>query len=378
MQTRVCDMLGIEFPILAFSHCRDVVAAVSKAGGLGVLGVTAHTPEQLEIDCAWIEDEIGPNRGYGIDVLIPAKYTGSDEGGLTKERLEPMIPPEHRQFMTELLARYDVPPLPEGEKARSGEGTWSHKGAQPLVDIALAHKIRLIVNALGPAPVDLVTNAHRNDVLVAALVGTKVHAERQKNNGVDLIVAQGYEAGGHTGEIATMVLIPEVVDAVAGTPVLAAGGIGRGRQIAAAMALGAEGVWTGSVWLTTEEAETHPVVKKKFLTATSSDTVRSRASTGKPARQLRTAWTDEWEAEANPKPLGMPLHGMLIAEAQQRIARSANTPNSGAERLVNYFVGQIVGTMNQVKPARQVVFEMVDEYLDVVRRLAHGLEGAGA
>ena len=378
MQTRVCDMLGIEFPILAFSHCRDVVAAVSKAGGLGVLGVTAHTPEQLEIDCAWIEDEIGPNRGYGIDVLIPAKYTGSEEGGLTKERLEPMIPPEHRQFMTELLARYDVPPLPEGEKARSGEGTWSHKGAQPLVDIALAHKIRLIVNALGPAPVDLVTNAHRNDVLVAALVGTKVHAERQKNNGVDLIVAQGYEAGGHTGEIATMVLIPEVVDAVAGTPVLAAGGIGRGRQIAAAMALGAEGVWTGSVWLTTEEAETHPVVKKKFLTATSSDTVRSRASTGKPARQLRTAWTDEWEAEANPKPLGMPLHGMLIAEAQQRIARSANTPNSGAERLVNYFVGQIVGTMNQVKPARQVVFEMVDEYLDVVRRLAHGLEGAGA
>lgn len=378
MQTRVCDMLGIEFPILAFSHCRDVVAAVSKAGGFGVLGVTAHTPEQLEIDCAWIEDEIGPNRGYGIDVLIPAKYTGSDEGGLTKERLEPMIPPEHRQFMTELLARYDVPPLPEGEKARSGEGTWSHKGAQPLVDIALAHKIRLIVNALGPAPVDLVTNAHRNDVLVAALVGTKVHAERQKNNGVDLIVAQGYEAGGHTGEIATMVLIPEVVDAVAGTPVLAAGGIGRGRQIAAAMALGAEGVWTGSVWLTTEEAETHPVVKKKFLTATSSDTVRSRASTGKPARQLRTAWTDEWEAEANPKPLGMPLHGMLIAEAQQRIARSANTPNSGAERLVNYFVGQIVGTMNQVKPARQVVFEMVDEYLDVVRRLAHGLEGAGA
>ncbi len=378
MQTRVCDMLGIEFPILAFSHCRDVVAAVSKAGGLGVLGVTAHTPKQLEIDCAWIEDEIGPNRGYGIDVLIPAKYTGSDEGGLTRERLEPMIPPEHRQFMNELLARYDVPPLPEGEVARSGEGTWSHKGAQPLVDIALAHKIRLIVNALGPAPVDLVTDAHNNDVLVAGLVGTKVHAERQKNNGVDLIVAQGYEAGGHTGEIATMVLIPEVVDAVSGTPVLAAGGIGRGRQIAAAMALGAEGVWTGSVWLTTEEAETHPVVKKKFLTATSSDTVRSRASTGKPARQLRTAWTDEWEAEANPKPLGMPLHGMLIAEAQQRIARSANTPNSGAERLVNYFVGQIVGTMNQVKPARQVVFEMVDEYLDVVAGLARSLEGTGA
>jgi NAD(P)H-dependent flavin oxidoreductase YrpB (nitropropane dioxygenase family) len=378
MQTRVCEMLDVEFPILAFSHCRDVVAAVSKAGGFGVLGVTAHTPRQLEIDCEWIENEIGPSRNYGIDVLIPAKYTGSDEGGLTKERLAPMIPVEHHQFLDELLARYDVPPLPDGEKARSGEGTWSHKGAQPLVDIALAHRIRLIVNALGPAPVELVNQAHAANVLVAGLVGTKVHAERQKNNGVDIIVAQGYEAGGHTGEIATMVLIPEVVDAVGDIPVLAAGGIARGRQVAAAMALGAQGVWTGSVWLTTEEAETHPVVKQKFLTATSSDTVRSRASTGKPARQLRTAWTDEWEAEANPKPLGMPLHGMLIAEAQQRIARSAMTPGSGAEKLVNYFVGQVVGNMNQIKPARQVIFEMVDEYLDVVGGLARGLEAAGS
>lgn len=373
MQTKVSDMLGIEFPILAFSHCRDVVAAVSKAGGFGVLGVTAHTPRQLEIDCDWIEAEIGPEKSYGIDVLIPAKYIGSDEGGLTAERLAPMIPVEHRQFLNEILARYDVPPLPDDERVGTGEGSWSHKGAQPLVDIALGRRIRLIVNALGPAPVTLVEQAHQANVHVAGLVGSKVHAERQKNNGVDIIVAQGYEAGGHTGEIASMVLIPEVVDAVGDIPVLGAGGIGRGRQIAAAMALGAQGVWTGSVWLTTEEAETHPVVKKKFLTATSSDTVRSRASTGKPARQLRTAWTDEWEAEGNPKPLGMPLHGMLIAEAQRRIARSANTPGSGAERLVNYFVGQVVGTMNQIKPARQVVFDMVEEYVDAVQGLNAGL-----
>ena len=373
MQTRVSDMLGIEFPILAFSHCRDVVAAVSRAGGFGVLGVTAHTPKQLEIDCDWIEAEIGPGKSYGIDVLIPAKYIGSDEGGLTAERLAPMIPVEHRQFLNEILARYDVPPLPDDEKVGTGEGTWSHKGAQPLVDIALSRRIRLIVNALGPAPVSLVEQAHQANVYVAGLVGSRVHAERQKNNGVDIIVAQGYEAGGHTGEIASMVLIPEVVDAVGDIPVLGAGGIGRGRQIAAAMALGAKGVWTGSVWLTTEEAETHPVVKQKFLTATSSDTVRSRASTGKPARQLRTAWTDEGEADGNPKPLGMPLHGMLIAEAQRRIARSAMTPGSGAERLVNYFVGQIVGNMNQIKPARQVVFDMVEEYVDAVQGLSAGL-----
>lgn len=376
MQTKVASMLGIEFPILAFSHCRDVVAAVSKAGGMGVLGVTAHTPKQLEIDCDWIEEQIGPNKSYGIDVLIPAKYTGSDEGGLTAERLAPMIPAEHRMFVNEILARYDVPPLPEGEIAPTGEGTWSHKGAQPLVDIALSRRIRLIVNALGPAPASLVTQAHDANVHVAGLVGTKVHAERQVNNGVDFVVAQGYEAGGHTGDIASMVLIPEVVDAISPVPVVAAGGIGRGRQIAAAMALGAQGVWTGSVWLTTEEAETHPVVKQKFLAATSSDTLRSRASTGKPARQLRTAWTDEWENPDNPKPLGMPLHGMLIAEAQRRINRGATTPNSGAERLVNYFVGQIVGNMNAIKPAGKVVMEMVEEYLEVVEGLAASLNAS--
>ena len=210
------------------------------------------------------------------------------------------------------------------------------------MDVAFGRKTRLIANALGPAPDYMVEHAHAHDVVVAGLVGKKVHAERQKNAGVDIIVAQGYEAGGHTGEISTMVLIPEVVDAVAPVPVLAAGGIGNGRQIAASLALGAQGVWCGSVWLTTEEAETHPIVKQKFLAAGSSDTVRSRASTGKPARQLRTAWTDEWEDPANPDPLPMPLHGMLIADAQRRMQRSAAS-NPGAEQLVNYFVGQIVG-----------------------------------
>jgi NAD(P)H-dependent flavin oxidoreductase YrpB (nitropropane dioxygenase family) len=170
-----------------------------------------------------------------------------------------------------------------------------------------------------------------------------------------------------------MVLIPEVVDAVAPTPVLAAGGIANGRQIAASLALGAQGVWCGSVWLTTEEAETHPIVKEKFLTATSSDTVRSRASTGKPARQLRTAWTEEWDDPNNPDPLPMPLHGMLIAEAQGRMRRSAAS-NEGARQLVNYFVGQVVGQMNQVKPAKQVVYDMVDEFIDAAQRISDLLE----
>jgi NAD(P)H-dependent flavin oxidoreductase YrpB (nitropropane dioxygenase family) len=370
MRTPVCDLLGIEFPILAFSHCRDVVAAVSKAGGLGVLGAVAHSPDTLDMELDWIENEVG-DKPYGVDLLVPAKYVGSEEGGLSGNKLAEMIPSEHRQFVNDLLAKYGVPPLPEDEKisATGGLLSWSHKGAQPLMDVAFAHKTRLIANALGPAPDYMVQHAHEHDVVVAGLVGKKQHAERQQVAGVDIIVAQGYEAGGHTGEISTMVLIPEVVDAVAPTPVLAAGGIGNGRQIAASLALGAQGVWCGSVWLTTEEAETHPVVKEKFLAATSSDTVRSRASTGKPARQLRTAWTEAWDDPTNPDPLPMPLHGMLIADAQRRMQRSAAS-NPGAHELVNYFVGQVVGQMNQVKPAKQVVYEMVEEFIDAAERIS--------
>ncbi|MGH9117591.1 MAG: NAD(P)H-dependent flavin oxidoreductase [Acidimicrobiales bacterium] len=369
MRTPLCDRLGIEFPIFAFSHCRDVVAAVSRAGGLGVLGAVALSPEQLDIELTWIEEQVG-GRPYGVDVLVPARYVGSEEGGRAPAELAEMIPAEHRSFVDDLLDRYDVPPLPSDQQAPSGLLSWSHKGAAPLMDVAFEHPIALIANALGPAPPEMVARAHDQGVVVAGLVGSRVHAERQQGAGVDVIVAQGYEAGGHTGEIATMVLVPEVVDVVAPTPVLAAGGIASGRQIAAALALGAQGVWCGSIWLTTEEAETHPVVKQKFLRAGSSDTVRSRASTGKPARQLRTAWTDEWDSPATPEPLPMPLHGMLVAEAQARIARAATTSGSGAEELATYFVGQAVGMMNQVKPVKQVMYELVEEYIEAAARLA--------
>ena len=371
MQTRVSEMLGVEFPILAFSHCRDVVAAVTNAGGFGVLGAVAHTPEQLEIDLAWIEEQTH-GRPYGVDLLLPAKYAGADEGGLNREAITQLLPPQQQQFVDEILARYEVPPLPADADRRTRLDLMrvSPKGYEPLLDVAFAHRIRLVASALGAPPPALIERAHGADVVVAALAGTVAHAERHKAAGVDVIVAQGTEAGGHTGEIATMVLVPDVVDAVSPTPVLAAGGIGSGRQIAAAMALGAEGVWCGSVWLTTEEAETQPAVKDKFLAATSRDTVRSRSLTGKPARMLRSSWTDEWEAEGAPLPLAMPLQSALVAEAQTRIARAATKPGSGANQLANYFVGQVVGRMDRVKPARQVVLDMVTEYADVVSRFA--------
>ena len=373
MKTKICELLDIEFPILAFTHCRDVVAAVTKAGGYGVLGAAAHTPEQLDVDLKWIADEVG-DRPFGVDIIVPAKYEGKADGGLSVSSLRDMIPPTHRDFLNEMMDRYDVPELPPKEddapRAGESEAPMTYEQAVPLMDVAFSHPISLIVNALGPPPPDMIERAHANGVKVGALAGKKSHAVRHVAAGVDVIIAQGHEAGGHTGEIGTMVLVPEIVDAVAPIPVLAAGGIGTGRQMAASMALGAEGIWCGSVWLTTLEAETHPAVKDKFLAATSSDTLRSRSRTGKPARQLRSAWTDEWEGPNSPGTLGMPLQPMLIAEASRRIDRAAmNADNEGAVKLANYFVGQVVGTMNESKHADRVVLDMVDEFIDAVTRV---------
>ena len=371
MRTRVCDLFGIDLPIFAFSHCRDVVAAVSKAGGLGVLGALAFSPEQLEIELRWIDEHVG-DRPYGVDVVMPASYAGAGEldPEHMAEELDHMIPERHRQFVEGVLAQHHVPPLPADEDKPVGLLGWTHEGARPQVDIALAHPIKLLVNALGPPPKDIVELAHEHGVKVAALVGSVQQAQRQVNQGVDMIVAQGHEAGGHTGEVATMVLVPEVVDAVAPVPVLAAGGIGSGRQIAAALALGAEGVWTGSIWLTTAESDMSPLVVDKLLHATSRDTVRSRIMTGKPARMLRTAWTDAWDAPESPGTLPMPLQYMLTAEAQRRIAKYQ------VAELTGMPVGQIVGTMNAVRPVRDVIYDLVEGFVEATEHLNALLGGA--
>ncbi|HET6873535.1 MAG TPA: nitronate monooxygenase family protein [Acidimicrobiales bacterium] len=376
MRTAVCDLLGIEFPIFAFSHCRDVVAAVTRAGGLGVLGAVAYSPEQLDIALDWLDEHVG-DRPYGVDVIVPKRYVGDSAGGLRSGEVAALLPEEHRAFVDDILERYGVADLPDagpdGPAGTDRPMPFSSQSAHDLLEVVWRHpKVKLIANALGPAPDYLVEEAHNRGLIVAGLVGKVAHAKGQKEAGVDLIIAQGSEAGGHTGEIGTMVLIPQVVDAVAPLPVLAAGGIADGRQVAAAMALGAAGVWCGSVWLTTDEAETHPVVKEKFLAATSADTVRSRSKTGKPARQLRSAWTEEWDRPDTPDPLGMPLQSALVARAEARIARSAAS-SEGARQLINYFVGQAVGQMNVAKPAAQVVMDMVEGYIDAATRLSESL-----
>ena len=376
MRTPICETLDIEFPIFAFSHCRDVVAAVSKAGGFGVLGALAFSPEQLEIELNWIDEHVD-GKPYGVDIVVPAKFAGKGEidGDTTEDlinKVKEMIPAEHKEYAEKLLSEHGVPPLPDdlqrGKTVAAGLAV--DKEGPGQVEVSLAHPVKMMVNALGPMPRWVVEQCKEHGVLTGALVGSKVHAERQVNEGVDVVVAQGTEAGGHCGEISTMVLVPEVVDAVGDRAiVLAAGGISTGRQMAAALALGAQGVWTGSQWLTVTEAETNPVTLKKLLDATSRDTVRSRALTGKPARQLRTAWTEAWESPESPGTLPMPLQGIVANEAMRRVARVGNA------ELQVCPVGQIVGRLNQVRPTKDVIFEMVEEFIETNERMKALIDG---
>ncbi len=363
MKTRVSDMFGIDLPIFAFSHCRDVVAAVSKAGGLGVLGALAFSPEQLEIELNWIDEHVD-GKPYGVDVVMPAKYAGAGE--LDPERmgdqLKEMIPQQHRDWVDQLLAEHDVPELSDEDRSEGLLG-WVHEKGREQVQIALDHPIKLLANALGSPPKDVVDLAHEHGVKVAALCGSVQQAERHVNQGVDIVVAQGGEAGGHTGDVASLILWPDVVDAIAPTPVLAAGGIGTGRQIAAALALGCEGVWTGSIWLTTAESDTGTMAMEKLLEAGARDTVRSRSWTGKPARMLRTEWTEAWEREDSPGTLPMPLQFMLINDAMRRINKF------NVKELTTMPVGQIVGRMNKVRPVRDVMFDLVDEFVESSQKL---------
>ncbi len=368
MRTALTDMLGVDFPLVAFSHCRDVVATVTNSGGFGMLGAVRFTPDQLDEELSWLDRETH-GRPYGVDVLIPARLAGRDEG-LSAGETAARVPAEHVEFARDLLLRYGVISNGDDFQLRPAAAVqYEDQNVKALLDVAFSHPVKLVASALGIPSPELVARAKSNGVPIAALVGKVEHARRQAAAGVDLIVAQGHEAGGHTGEITTMVLTPQVADAVAPIPVLAAGGIADGRQIAAAIALGAAGVWTGSVWLMTEESETDAIVREKFAAASSADTMRSRVRTGKLARQLRSAWHDEWESADSPGALPMPLMEMVSDSAFQKIGQAAATGSPEAYRLQSYFVGQVVGMLGSVRPAAEVVYSMIESYIEAVARL---------
>ena len=362
------DLVGVDFPLFAFSHCRDVVAAVSRAGGFGVLGGSTFTPESLEAELRWIDDHVD-GKPYGVDILVPENQY--DTGGMTIAQLAEHLPTEHREFLAQLLKDYDVDLRLDGGASDVAPATSPEVGHE-LMDVAFKHPIKLIANALGIAPDWMIERGKSEGVAVAALVGAKEHAVRQVNAGVDILVAQGTEAGGHCGEVSTLVVVPEVVRTVReirDVPVLAAGGIMTGAQMAGCMAMGAAGVWTGSVWLATPESEVSETFRQKLVAASSRDTIRSKARTGKPSRQLRSAWHEAWEGPQSPGSLPLPLMSILSTPAFSSIDRAADAGNPKARELVSYWVGQGVGLIDSVKTCAQVVQDFMEEYAEAVERL---------
>lgn len=371
MKSPICEMLGIEFPLVAFSHCRDVVAAVSRAGGFGVLGATTHTPETIEQELAWIDAHVD-GKPYGLDVLIPENMSTAGEKQVTWSSLQARVPQEHKAYTKDLLGKFGID-YAMSEVPPNQAQPFDAETALRVLDTAFKHPIKMIANALGVPPREMIEMGKKHGVPVAALVGAREHAVRQVAAGVDILVAQGTEAGGHCGEVTTMVLVPEVIKAVkpmGDVPVLAAGGIMNGRQMAACMAMGAAGVWTGSVWLATVESETTEIFREKLIAASSRDAVRSRGRTGKPARQLRSVWTDAWDRDpSSPGALQMPLQSLISRDAFRAIDRAAEGGNVRARDLVSYFVGQGVGLIDSVKSAGQVVQEFKEEFVEAVEHM---------
>lgn len=374
MPNPLCEKLGIDYPIFAFTHCRDVVVEVSKAGGIGVLGAVGFSPEQLKEELDWIDGQIG-DLPYGVDIVIPQKYEGM--GDMSADELEKklweMVPREHIDFARELLAKHGVPEWPDGTTTMGLMG-WTEATATPLLEEALTRpKCRLIANALGTPPADKIRQVQDSGRLIGALCGKVKQAVAHKEAGLDFVVAQGGEGGGHTGDVGSIVLWPQIVDAIGDLPMLAAGGIGNGRQIAAALSLGAAGVWTGSLWLTVEEAHTQPAQKASYLGATSEDTVRSRSWTGKSCRMLKNDWTEAWERPDTPEPLGMPLQGLVTSDGIRRTAVYAD--KGECQKVAFNPCGQVIGQINQVESCRQVMQRLLEEYVDAVESAGRMLSG---
>jgi NAD(P)H-dependent flavin oxidoreductase YrpB (nitropropane dioxygenase family) len=368
MKTPLCHKLGCELPIFAFSHCRDVIVEVTKAGGFGVLGASTFSPDQLEAELRWIDQHV-QGRPYGVDVLIPAAYDKAAEK--SPEDLQQMIPQGHRDFMENILSAAGVAPLAADDLANlreelvNGRGSMTPDGARRLLRVALEHsQVKLVVSALGSPPPDVVLDLKARGVMVGAMCGKGEHAARHKAAGVELIVAQGTEAGGHTGDVATMVLVPQVVQ-TAGPDVfvLAAGGIAKGSQIVASLALGAQGVWCGTLWLATRESELDAFEKSVLFAARTEDAVRRKARTGKHVRMLKSRLSEAWEQEGAPPYLPTPLQGILYNEAHARVVRSKQ------KDLYSFPAGQVVGMLNEESSVRQVMVQLQEEYLETMGRL---------
>ncbi|MEU9329961.1 nitronate monooxygenase [Streptomyces canus] len=365
MQTDVTESLGIELPLFAFSHCRDVVAAVTKAGGMGVLGAAWMTPEELDMSIEWLEREVD-GKPFGVDLVFPG--TAMDDEKSPEEYLA-SIPDVYLAFVKDMLDGGGLNDLtPEDRDAYMVENArkmaMTNKKSRDQLDVTLARSsVSLVVGALGVTPDWVVKAAHARNVQVGALVGTARHAAKQREAGVDLIVAQGTEAGGSVGTVASMVLWPQVVEAAAGVPVLAAGGVSRGSHLLAALSLGCQGVWTGSLWLGTAESELSLEMREKLFAAESEDALLARVMTGKPGRMLRTKYIDAWQAPTAPAPLSWPMQSILNGYSYKRAEHARDLD------YWTYAVGQVVGDMKGHTTVKSEITRLLNEYVDALDHL---------
>ncbi|GAB7006937.1 nitronate monooxygenase family protein [Nocardioides sp. AN3] len=364
MQTKVAESLGIDLPIFAFSHCRDVIAAVTNAGGMGVLGAAWMTADELQMSIEWLEKEVN-GKPFGVDLVFPG--TGNDEK--SPEEYLAAIPDQYMAFVQKMLDEGGLSDLSPADRdaymtENAGKMAMTNQKSRDQLDVTLAHpSVSLIVGALGVTPDWVINEAHSRNVQVGALVGSGHHAAKQVDAGVDLLVAQGTEAGGSVGNIASMVLWPQVVQAAGGVPVLAAGGISRGSQILAALSLGCQGVWLGSLWLGTAEGELSLEAREKLFAANSEDAVLSKTMTGKQGRMLRTRYVDTWEDPTTLAPLSWPMQSILNGYSYKRAERAKNLD------YWTYSVGQAVGDMKGHTTVKREIERMLNEYGDALEQL---------
>jgi NAD(P)H-dependent flavin oxidoreductase YrpB (nitropropane dioxygenase family) len=365
MKTEICKQLGINLPIFAFSHCRDVVAAVTKAGGLGVLGAAWMTTDELEMSINWVKAQVG-DKPFGVDLVFPG--TGGEEVEKTPTEYLDMIPAEQMDYVSRLLTQAGIPDMSERDRREflveyAGKMAMTNKKSREQLEVSLASSASLIVGALGVTPDWVVSAGHQAGTMVGALVGSGKHARKQREAGVDILVAQGTEAGGSVGNIASMVLWPQVVEEARGLPVLAAGGIGRGSQILAALAIGCQGVWMGSLWLGTAESDLNVEMRERLFGASSEDARLSKAMTGKQGRMLSTKYVDAWEKPDAPATLDWPMQSILGGYPFRRAERANELD------YWTYSVGQIVGDMKGHTTVRSEFERMLGEYIEALENL---------
>jgi NAD(P)H-dependent flavin oxidoreductase YrpB (nitropropane dioxygenase family) len=355
LRPAICDRLGIEYPIFGFSHSVEVTAAITNAGGFGVYGATRDMPDAISKRLERIRSLVG-DRPFGADLLLPLGMADKNDWAAA----EAEIPDEHKAFVKYLKQKYEVPE-PTGKSFFSST-VRSNELFEAQADAVLGSDVNLFASAIGTPP-HLIQRAKETGKTTLSLVGAPKHVKYAKTAGVDLLVAQGYDAGGHTGPIGTLSLVPQIVDAAGEVPVLAAGGIADGRQVAASLAMGAQGVWLGTVWLTTEEHRLNRKILEKLLKAGSADTVLTRSDSGKTCRVVRTAWSEEWGAEGAPKPLRMPYQQVLIGELLTGVMEHEIEP------LMYEGAGQGVAWCNEVTTVAQVIERLVAEAREALAKL---------